>query len=88
MTMAVVVGPIPTLPVSATAGLAFGIVAGTAIAATDALLGALPVELLPPPVPLALLPSVGLLLLFCAAALPTAAVARCLYALMATSSCE
>ncbi|WP_421911768.1 TVP38/TMEM64 family protein [Marinobacter sp.] len=41
MTMAVVVGPIPTLPVSATAGLAFGIVAGTAIAATGALLGAM-----------------------------------------------
>lgn len=41
MTVAVVVGPIPTLPVSATAGLAFGVVAGTAIAATGALIGAL-----------------------------------------------
>ena len=28
MTMAVVVGPIPTLPVSATAGLAFGVLEG------------------------------------------------------------
>ncbi|MDX1635317.1 MAG: TVP38/TMEM64 family protein [Marinobacter sp.] len=41
MVIAVVVGPIPTLPISATAGLAFGIVAGTLIAATGALVGAL-----------------------------------------------
>ncbi|PAV25846.1 hypothetical protein CF392_08920 [Tamilnaduibacter salinus] len=41
MLIAVVVGPIPTLPVSATAGLAFGIVPGTAIAATGAAGGAL-----------------------------------------------
>jgi uncharacterized membrane protein YdjX (TVP38/TMEM64 family) len=41
MVIAVVVGPIPTLPVSATAGLAFGIVTGTAIAATGALIGAM-----------------------------------------------
>ena len=41
MTMAVVIGPIPTLPVSATAGLAFGVLEGTAIAATGALLGAM-----------------------------------------------
>jgi len=41
MIIAVVVGPIPTLPVSATAGLAFGIVWGTAVAATGALLGAM-----------------------------------------------
>ncbi|MBE0486922.1 TVP38/TMEM64 family protein [Marinobacter sp.] len=41
MIIAVVVGPIPTLPVSATAGLAFGILWGTAIAATGALLGAM-----------------------------------------------
>ncbi|MDQ7732176.1 hypothetical protein QT231_05665 [Halomonas sp. SpR1] len=41
MIIAVVVGPIPTLPVSATAGLAFGILPGTAIAATGALLGAM-----------------------------------------------
>jgi uncharacterized membrane protein YdjX (TVP38/TMEM64 family) len=41
MTIAVVVGPIPTLPVSATAGLAFGILPGTAIAATGALIGAM-----------------------------------------------
>ena len=41
MTIAVVVGPIPTLPVSATAGLAFGAFTGTAIAATGALIGAM-----------------------------------------------
>ncbi len=41
MMIAVVVGPIPTLPVSATAGLAFGILWGTAIAATGALFGAM-----------------------------------------------
>ncbi|MGP9831997.1 TVP38/TMEM64 family protein [Marinobacter sp. NSM] len=41
MIIAVVVGPIPTLPVSATAGLAFGILWGTAIAAFGALLGAM-----------------------------------------------
>lgn len=41
MMIAVVVGPIPTLPVSATAGLAFGLFAGTLIAATGALLGAM-----------------------------------------------
>jgi len=41
MVIAVVVGPIPTLPVSATAGLAFGVVNGTMIAATGALIGAM-----------------------------------------------
>jgi uncharacterized membrane protein YdjX (TVP38/TMEM64 family) len=41
MIVAVVVGPIPTLPVSATAGLAFGVLTGTAIAATGALIGAM-----------------------------------------------
>ena len=41
MIIAVVVGPIPTLAVSATAGLAFGVVWGTAIAATGALVGAM-----------------------------------------------
>lgn len=41
MVIAVVVGPIPTLPVTATAGLAFGLVNGTIIAATGALIGAL-----------------------------------------------
>lgn len=41
MIIAVVVGPIPTLPVSATAGLAFGILWGTLIAAFGALLGAM-----------------------------------------------
>lgn len=41
MVIAVVVGPIPTLPVSATAGLAFGVLTGTAIAATGALIGAM-----------------------------------------------
>jgi uncharacterized membrane protein YdjX (TVP38/TMEM64 family) len=41
MVIAVVVGPIPTLPVSATAGLAFGVVTGTLVAATGALIGAM-----------------------------------------------
>lgn len=41
MIMAVVVGPIPTLPISAASGLAFGLWAGTAIAMTGALAGAL-----------------------------------------------
>jgi uncharacterized membrane protein YdjX (TVP38/TMEM64 family) len=41
MIIAVVVGPIPTLPVSATAGLAFGVLTGTAIAASGALIGAM-----------------------------------------------
>lgn len=41
MMIAVVVGPIPTLPVSATAGLAFGIGMGTVVAAAGALSGAL-----------------------------------------------
>ena len=41
MVIAVVVGPIPTLPVSATAGLAFGVFTGTMIAATGALIGAM-----------------------------------------------
>ncbi|KPQ30660.1 MAG: hypothetical protein HLUCCX14_00900 [Marinobacter excellens HL-55] len=41
MVIAVVVGPIPTLPVSATAGLAFGVIGGTTIAASGALIGAL-----------------------------------------------
>lgn len=41
MVLAVVVGPIPTLPVSAASGLAFGMVAGTLIAVTGAALGAM-----------------------------------------------
>ena len=41
MIIAVVVGPIPTLPISATAGMVYGLVAGTAIAASGALVGAL-----------------------------------------------
>ncbi|PXX92563.1 TVP38/TMEM64 family protein [Marinobacter vulgaris] len=41
MVLAVVVGPIPTLPVSAASGLAFGVLAGTLLAATGALTGAL-----------------------------------------------
>ncbi|XKH02320.1 TVP38/TMEM64 family protein [Marinobacter nauticus] len=41
MVIAVIVGPIPTLPISATAGLAFGLIKGTLIAATGALIGAL-----------------------------------------------
>jgi len=39
--IAFVVGPIPARPVSATAGLAFGVLPGTAIAATGAVIGAL-----------------------------------------------
>lgn len=41
MILAVVVGPIPTLPVSAAAGLGYGIFTGTAIAVTGALAGSL-----------------------------------------------
>lgn len=41
MIIAVVVGPIPTLPISAASGLAFGIVGGTLVAAVGALLGAM-----------------------------------------------
>ncbi|MCL7930637.1 TVP38/TMEM64 family protein [Halomonas llamarensis] len=41
MVIAVVVGPIPTLPISATAGLAFGVIGGTAVAAIGALIGAM-----------------------------------------------
>lgn len=41
MVLAVVVGPIPTLPISAASGLAFGVVPGTFIAAAGALIGAL-----------------------------------------------
>ena len=41
MTLAVVVGPIPTLPVSAASGLAFGMVGGTLTASLGALVGAL-----------------------------------------------
>lgn len=41
MILAVVVGPIPTLPISATAGLVYGVVNGTAIAALGALMGAM-----------------------------------------------
>jgi len=41
MIMAVVVGPIPTLPISAASGLAFGLLPGTAVAMTGALAGAL-----------------------------------------------
>ena len=41
MVLAVVVGPIPTLPISAAAGVAFGMVSGTLIAAIGALAGAL-----------------------------------------------
>ncbi|WP_373188014.1 TVP38/TMEM64 family protein [Halopseudomonas sp.] len=41
MVIAVIVGPIPTLPVSATAGLVFGVLSGTAIAASGALIGAM-----------------------------------------------
>ncbi len=40
MILAVVVGPIPTLPISATAGLVYGTVMGTAIAVAGALAGA------------------------------------------------
>lgn len=41
MVLAVVVGPIPTLPVSAASGLAFGILGGTLLAAGGALTGAM-----------------------------------------------
>jgi len=41
MVLAVVVGPIPTLPVSAASGLAFGMLQGTLIAVTGAALGAM-----------------------------------------------
>ncbi|WP_372925789.1 TVP38/TMEM64 family protein [Marinobacter sp.] len=41
MVLAVVVGPIPTLPVSAASGLAFGVLTGTLLAATGALAGAM-----------------------------------------------
>ncbi|MGM0631549.1 MAG: TVP38/TMEM64 family protein [Pseudomonadota bacterium] len=41
MVIAVVVGPIPTLPISAASGLAFGMFAGTLVAATGALVGAM-----------------------------------------------
>ena len=41
MVLAVVVGPIPTLPVSAASGLAFGMLQGTLIAVTGASLGAM-----------------------------------------------
>ncbi|WP_166258375.1 TVP38/TMEM64 family protein [Marinobacter salicampi] len=41
MVLAVVVGPIPTLPVSAAAGLAFGVLTGTLLAASGALTGAM-----------------------------------------------
>ncbi|NMT62879.1 TVP38/TMEM64 family protein [Marinobacter orientalis] len=41
MVLAVVVGPIPTLPVSAAAGLAFGVFTGTLLAAAGALTGAM-----------------------------------------------
>lgn len=41
MILAVVVGPIPTLPISAASGLVYGIFAGTAIAMTGALVGSL-----------------------------------------------
>ena len=41
MVLAVVIGPIPTLPISATAGLAYGIAMGTAVAVAGALAGAI-----------------------------------------------
>ncbi len=41
MVLAVVVGPIPTLPVSAASGLAFGVLTGTLLAAAGALTGAM-----------------------------------------------
>lgn len=41
MVLAVVVGPIPTLPVSAASGLAFGMVQGTMIAVPGAAIGAM-----------------------------------------------
>ena len=39
MILAVVVGPIPTLPISAAAGLVYGMVIGTAISVLSALIG-------------------------------------------------
>ncbi|MBW0148227.1 TVP38/TMEM64 family protein [Marinobacter arenosus] len=41
MILGVVVGPIPTLPISAASGLAFGMFEGTAIAVAGALMGAM-----------------------------------------------
>ncbi|WP_297797491.1 TVP38/TMEM64 family protein [uncultured Marinobacter sp.] len=41
MVMGVVVGPIPTLPISAASGLAYGMLQGTLIAVTGALAGAM-----------------------------------------------
>ena len=41
MVLAVVIGPIPTLPISATAGLVYGTLLGTAIAVIGALAGAI-----------------------------------------------
>jgi uncharacterized membrane protein YdjX (TVP38/TMEM64 family) len=41
MILAVVVGPIPTLPISAASGLVYGVVGGTAIAVAGALAGSL-----------------------------------------------
>ncbi|WP_417565303.1 TVP38/TMEM64 family protein [Marinobacter sp.] len=41
MILAVVVGPIPTLPISAASGLVYGMVSGTAIAVAGALAGSL-----------------------------------------------
>ncbi|AOY89306.1 hypothetical protein BKP64_14635 [Marinobacter salinus] len=41
MILAVVVGPIPTLPISAAAGLVYGMFTGTAIAVTGALAGSI-----------------------------------------------
>ena len=41
MVMAVVVGPIPTLPISAASGMAFGVIGGTLVASVGALAGAL-----------------------------------------------
>lgn len=41
MLMAVVVGPIPTMPITAAAGMAFGVVFGSLVAAIGALAGAL-----------------------------------------------
>ena len=41
MIMAVVAGPIPTLPISAASGMAFGMVGGTLVASLGALAGAL-----------------------------------------------
>lgn len=41
MILAVVVGPVPTLPVSAASGMAFGVIGGTLVASLGALIGAL-----------------------------------------------